>query len=303
MSRETNWPAYAESALLNIAWAYRARGDLDEALQTIRESLRTMEPPAGESSPNKLLMFASALIIEGQILGGDNEISLGRPQEAVEPLERAAEIAEDLARRDPSEFSSREKVFSAEGTLANMLRHTDPARALAKYDHTLQRLAEIKDNPAARLDEVASLTGSTYALQRLGRSAEARKRLDDAFERLKALKLYPARQIRIASEADEAVRALADYEAATGNVRRGAELYRELQDLLLAAKPKPETSLTDAVALSNLYRAAAPLQRLGGQTDLAVSFEARRLELWQRWSNQLPNNAFVRRQLEAARLP
>ena len=34
--------------------------------------------------------------------------------------------------------------------------------------------------------------------------------------------------------------------------------------------------------------------------DVAESFDARRLTLWQAWAAKLPRNAFVGRQLEAA---
>jgi tetratricopeptide (TPR) repeat protein/predicted Ser/Thr protein kinase len=303
IARATNWPAQAGAALMVVALAHRARGDLDEALQAIRESVRILEPSAGEKTTGRLLTFALALIREGQILGEDNAISLGRSEDAIECLRRGFDIAEDFARRDSSDFRSRLRVFTAGTKLADILRQTRPQRALDMYDHVLQRLAEAKDNAGSRLNETRTLAASTYPLQRLGRTAEARKRMDAAFERLGQLKLYPADQIELGSEADEALRALADFEAGNGNVRRAAEVYQELLARVLAANPKPETSLIDAVNFSNIYRAAAPLHRRLGQADVAAALELRRLELWQRWNRKHPSNAFVRRQLEAARLP
>ena len=303
IARATNWPAQAGATLMIVALAHRARGDLDEALQAIRESVRMLEPPADDKNIGPLQTFGLALIREGQILGEDNAISLNRPQEAVECLRRAFDIGEDFARRDSNDYGSKLRVFTAGTKLAGILRHTEPHRALEIYDHVLQRLAEAKDNAGSRRNEARTLAASTYPLQRLGRKAEARKRLDAAFERLSQLKLYPAKQIELGSEADEALRALADYEAGSGNMRRAAEIYQELLERVFAANPKPETSLADAVDLSNIYRAAAPLHRRAGQADLAAALEAHRLELWQRWDSKLPNNAFVRRQLEAARLP
>ena len=47
-------------------------------------------------------------------------------------------------------------------------------------------------------------------------------------------------------------------------------------------------------------QAAAPL---AGGRDQAAPLEAARLELWRQWSRKLPDNPFVGRQLEAARLP
>jgi hypothetical protein len=250
-----------------------------------------------------LLSFALALTREGQILGEDNAISLNRPQEAVDFLRRSFNISGEFARRDSNDFQSHNHAFSAETKLAGILRHTEPLRALELYDDGLQRLARAKDNAGARGNEARTLAASTYPLQRLGRNVEARKRLDAAFERLSQLKLYPAERIELGSETDLVVRALADFEAGSGNAGRAADVYRELVERVLAAKPKPETSLTDAVALSNLYRAAAPIHRRAGQAAPAASLEARRLELWWQWGGRFPHNTFIRRQLEAARLP
>jgi hypothetical protein len=45
------------------------------------------------------------------------------------------------------------------------------------------------------------------------------------------------------------------------------------------------------------------LHRRMGRTDKAEPLEADRLDLWQHWNRKLPNNPFVHRELEAARLP
>jgi len=70
---------------------------------------------------------------------------------------------------------------------------------------------------------------------------------------------------------------------------------------IFAKSPEPALTLSDAVELSNIYRASARLHRRGGQLDQADGLQARRLELWQRWDKKMPNNPFVRLQLEAAR--
>ena len=187
--------------------------------------------------------------------------------------------------------------------MAEILRHSDAPRALAIYDHTLRHMGEIKDNSSFRRYEVSALVGSTYPLRRLGRSAESRQRLDAAFERLRQVKSYPAEKIKPGSEPDEALSALADYEAGNGHVSQAIEIYQKLLDRLLAAKPKPETSLTDAVHLSRVYKSLAALQRRARQTGSASALEARRLELWRGWDSRLPQNSFVRRQLNAAKGP
>ena len=146
---------------------------------------------------------------------------------------------------------------------------------------------------------MSALVGSSYALRRLGRAVEARQRLDAAFERLTQLKLYPSPQVKLGSEAEETLRALADYEAGNGAFPRAIEIYQKLLDQIQAAKPAPETRLADALGLSNIYRAEALLQRRIGRADLASALEARSRDLWQQWDRKLPHNAFIRRQLIA----
>jgi hypothetical protein len=132
----------------------------------------------------------------------DGEISFGRGEEALPYLQRAAEIADDLARRDPNEFLSRERLFTADALMSNILWRTDPNRALALCD-ALKRLSEIRENPSARLHEAEALVVSTYPLRRLGRNAEARHRLDAAFSKLRESNSYPAETIKPGAEVDK----------------------------------------------------------------------------------------------------
>jgi serine/threonine protein kinase len=300
IAHATNWPTQAGSALTVVASAHRAKGELDEALKAARESVVLLEPQAGERAAGRLQGYGLALIREGQILGEDEAIGLNRPTEAVKCIQRALEIGEEFARRDSSDFQSQYRVFSAETKLAGILRHTEPARALAMYDDGLLRLARTAANAGTLRNEIATLAASTDPLLRLGRRAEARRRLDAAFDRLGRPKLYPAGRIDLGSPAADTLRAQAEYEAA-GDARRGAALYEELLRLIFAANPKPDTDLEEAVELSNIYTAAAPVYRRAGKADLAAGLEARHLDLWQLWDNRLPNNSFVQRHLESAR--
>ena len=114
------------------------------------------------------------------------------------------------------------------------------------------------------------------------------------------LKLYPAQHIDLGSESEAALRALADFEVAAGRLPRGVEIYQDLLDRVLAAKPEAESNLTEATHLSRLYGSSARLQRRTGQTDSASALDGRRSTLWQHWAGALPNNPFVLRQLEGA---
>jgi tetratricopeptide (TPR) repeat protein len=290
----------AGASLMTVAEVYRRKGDLNKALDTIRESVRILEPREGVTERGRTKAFLNALSREGRILGEDEVVSLGRYQEAVVPLARAFAIAEMGAREDASDADSRGQVGTTGLVLADVLRHLDSRRALSVYDQILASLARIPNNPRARLQEVNALAGSSYPLLRLGRPADARQRIDSAFDRIRQLKLYPAARIGPGSVADRVLSARAEFEAAQGRTVHAIEIYEELLAKVMLSEPTPETSLTDAIQLSRVYAAISELNRRVGRDERASALEAQRLDLWRRWDRRLPNNAFVRRQLDAA---
>jgi tetratricopeptide (TPR) repeat protein len=283
-----------------LANTARFSGDLDGAMQAIRESRSIAEKFSDPDNAESMFQLAGALWREGLILGELNNISLDRPREAEPVLQRALEIGETLARKDPDDYTSRSYVSMAGRELGDILREGDPARALAVYDQARRRLAEVKANSKARREEVWLLTGSSYALRRLGRGAEARKRIDAALEILRDLKDYPAAKVALGDECDTALRALADHYADTGQADAAIRLYQELHDKVLAANPQPEADLRHANNLSRLYRDLGSLQLRAGRLPEARVLQQRQLELWLYWDWKLPNNVYVRRQLEEA---
>jgi tetratricopeptide (TPR) repeat protein/predicted Ser/Thr protein kinase len=284
-----------------VALVHRYQGDLDGALTAARESVRLLDPGAAETAPAPAMNFVVALAREGWILGEDQAISMGRSEEALAVLQRAFDIADDFVHRDPNDESTRSRLFLAGGPMADILRHSNPGRALDIYDHTLRDMDAVHGE-FLQLRAVYVLAGSSYALRALGRPAEARERLDRAFATLKKLELYPSEKIEAGSETDRALRALADHEADTGDVARAIQLYQGLLDGLRASA-NPETSLPSAVDLSHAYQSMAALHARNRRADLASALDSRRLELWRHWDRKLPSNAFVLRQISAQAAP
>ncbi len=274
------------------AEVFRRRGQLNEALDEIRESVRILDPGPGDAEQGQTINFALALIKQGAILGEDNAVSLGRTEEATVVLSRAFELLDNLAHKDPNDQAPRGRMAQGGVALADILRHSDPARALAIYDHTLHHLGEIKGNASFLRYEASALAGSSYALRTLGRSVEARQRLDGAFERLRQVKAYPAEKIKPGSEPDVALCALADYDAAHGKVPEAIAIYEKLLGQMVAWGAKPDTILNDAVRVSRVYAALATLYRRSGHTELASALETRRQDLWRGWDTKVPNNNF-----------
>ena len=189
--------------------------------------------------------------------------------------------------------------------LADILRRSDPKRALAVYDHVLRHLAEIQNNVSFLRYEVNVLARSANPLSRLGRPDDGRRRLDRAFALLTQLKQYPAEKIEPGSETDDALRTLADFEAGNGNLKGAVEICDKLLTRLQTAEPDAETSLETAVHLSNLHQQTAVLHRRSAESGLPASALDKKTAyaVGSAGTPRLPNNAFVRRQLAAARRP
>src|ERR1035438_9088612 len=241
--------------------------------------------------------YVMSLVYEGQILGGDNAISLGRSEEAIAVLERAFKIADERVHQDANDQNTRGKLEMAGYPLASILRRSDARESLAIFDHTLRHLAEIKSNPNVQFYQARAMAGSSYPLRKLGRSAEAHQRLDAAFKLLLQLKMYPADEIGLGTGAHRALAARADYEADTGNIPRALQLYQELLDRTAGSKPGPDISLEDAMDRSSIYAGMAAVQRSVGHAEQASALDARRLQLWRHWEKKLPGNSYVARQI------
>jgi tRNA A-37 threonylcarbamoyl transferase component Bud32/tetratricopeptide (TPR) repeat protein len=282
-----------------LANALRFQGDLEAALQTIREAREISQRTVYPDDTWRMIDIYGVHLREGLILGEDGGVNLDRPAEAMAAFQRALDMTEEAARKNPNDQVSRGRVATSARELGNILRHRDPERALSVYDLASRRLGEIKNNLKSRRDQALVLANSSYALRRLHRLSEARQRIDAAFAILKETKDYPTERIALDSEVHTALRALADHQAEEGQTQRAIATYEQLLDKVLASKPEPLTDLRDAAKLSRLYEASAGLYRRAGQNGRAESMETRRLELWRHWDRKLPNNVFVRRQLAA----
>lgn len=283
-----------------IADSMRLSGDLDGALETIREARRDLDSADFPSENVRRSAIFGVLWREGVILGEEGGIALDQPAAAIAVLQKVFDLIEEWAQKDPVDASSRMLFSSAGRELGNILSRRDPPRALAVYDRSLLRLGEIKNNVRARRGEAELLASSSYALRGLNRTAEARDRIERAFRLLRETKDYPAERIVLGSEADMVNRALADHHAGTGQPERGVELYQVLLDKILASKPDPEHDLRHAVQLSRLYDSLGAAHRRSGRPQEAGRISELRGKIWRGWQDKLPQNPFVTRQLAAA---
>ncbi len=289
------------SALTVIANARRYQGDLDGALRAIREA-RSMSTQiaARPNETQRMFDLYPLLLREAFILGEDRGISLDRPEEAAALLRQAFDLHEAGARRDPDDTTSRVRVGTTGRELGDILRWRDPAAALAVYDVALARLAEVRNNVGARRDRALVLANSSYALRRLGRQADGRRRVDEALAILQETRDYPADRVSLDSPLYSVLQARADQDAAEGRLAGAVRQYTDLLAKVMAAGPDIEHDLRDANSLSLLYRDFARLYRDAGGSAEADALDARRLALWQQWNRTHPDNPFVLRQLTDA---
>lgn len=197
---------------------------------------------------------------------------------------------------DPIDYLSRRTVATHGLEIGNILRHTQPQKALAVYDHALARIQEAKTNVSTQLYAADLLACSSYAARWAGRDKDATRRIEEALQLLRDAHQYPADTIEPMGRADHVMRAVADEYAETGQTARAIAAYRELLDRLLAWKPDLQNDLRDATCISRTWTALAALHRRAGTAAEADRLEAQRTELWKHWNGKLPNAQFLLRQ-------
>ena len=287
-------------ALTVRANALRFQGDLDGALQAIRQARDIAQQDAPVVDETRRMIDRYPLLLrEAFILGEDRAISLNRPDEAARLLREAFDMHEAGARRDPKDFTSRTRVASTGRELGDILRWREPQEAAAVYDVALARLAETRDSLVTRRDRALVLANSSYALRRLNRIADARHRVDEALSILEGTRDYPAEQVTLDSAVAAVLQARADQHAEEGHAPEAVQQYERLLEKVLAGKPDIENDLRDAYSLSLLYERLAHLHRAAGASDRAEVVEAKRRAIWRQWNEARPGNPFLRRQLAA----
>jgi serine/threonine protein kinase len=292
-------PTPVNTGIILIANAMR-QGDLEGALRVFQDARKVAQTGVYPSETMRNNELYGILLREGLILGGDGEMNLDRPADAIHTLQAAFDLAEDAARRDPDDATSRAHSAKAGIALANILRQRDSRRALAVYDVALRRLNEIRNSLPAQRDQALALANSSYALRSLARTSEARQRIEAALALLRDTKDYPAQQYYFDSAIYTVLCALADYEAEVGDPYHAIETYEQLLAKVTGANSVALGDMWGAPKLSRLYEALTRLYLRTGNPTKAESTRARRIELWQHCDGKFPGNAFVRRQIEAA---
>jgi tetratricopeptide (TPR) repeat protein len=281
----------------------RYAGNLEGSLEVIQKAQTMAESATYRSEAARARAMFGIIWRQGEILGQDGQVSLGKPDEATVAFQKSLDLMEDVAKADANDTSSRVLIAQAARELGSILSRRNPARALAVYDHGLLRIREFQNNVKARRDEARLLALSSYALRRLNRSGEAKQQLDMALQLLRDTKAYPGDRIVLLSDAEIVLRAWGDHLADSGEVRQALGVFQELLEKVMAAHPEPTADLSNATGMSRIYEALATLHLRSGDAAHSQSMSAARLVLWQDWARKLPENTYVKQQLEAANRP
>ncbi len=250
-----------------LAAARWQSGDLDGALKTSRRAIELEKGEAADGHASMRMNLANGYDLEGEILGGtDAEPSLGRSHEALAELQKASDIAEDLAKRDADDYLGRDHVASVGLEIGNILRHQSPQDSLAVYDHALARIREARSNVSTQRKEAELLAASSYPVRWVGPENEAQQRIDRAFQLLSDAHRYPAEKVEPMSDVCDALRAQADAFAETGQTLKAMEAYHQLFDKVMAWGPDLQNDLRDATCISRTWTTLARLSRRAGRT-------------------------------------
>lgn len=285
-----------------LAGALTGLGDLQGAQEAVRQARRLWEQLLHDEGNiyYTRLILCQTRCREGLLLGEEGGVNLNRPREAATQLQEAFDALETFAQMDRNSYETRIATANAGHYLGDVLRRTNPRRALEVYDHALLRIREVPDDVMARRLEVLLLAGSSYPARWRHRESDAKARIEAAFRVLRELGDYPVARLQPGSEADIALRARADDDAETGQLPEAIRTYQDLRRTLLASNPDPRRDLLNAVSLTALDASLAGLLRRAGDTDAANFLESANRNLWRDWDRQLPHNAFVLRELTAA---
>ncbi len=288
------------NALSVLSNSLRSRGNLDEGLQAIQEARAVAENLQYPDRTKRMFTLFSIYFREGAILGEDRGVNLNRSEDAAMALEKAITLTEEIAAKDANDYTTRSRLASAARELGNILRSRNPSRALEVYDLGLRWLGEVHNNLKVNRDMAVLMANSSYALRRLKREPEGRKRIDQALAILKDTRDYPADRLALESEVTVALRARADDYGETGDPRRAVEIYEDLLGKIMVSKPEPLTDLRDAAELSDFYQSMAALYRRVNDAAKAETIDGQRRDIWSQWGHKLPDNPYVLRQIAAA---
>ncbi len=289
VSSELRFLGNLSGSLATYAAMQRAAGDLDGALQSKQEAIRIAERLAAQY-PNDnrgRLNLAAEYCDLAVVYAEENGISFGNRTEAIRWYERSLDLNRKNLQADPREQQARRNTAHAARMFADVVRHTDPARAAALYDEAIGLLRAMPAKTKARDVELGIvLAESTFPLRTLRRYAEARARLAEASRIAEATADVSPDSPQMPMEAVS--RAEADWALASHRPLEAATAHQAWLERLHFGADTVRNDLHSAIVFGIRYELLRDAYRRAGRLDLATQANARRQAILEFWQKKLP---------------
>jgi len=272
----------------------RYDGQLEKALAALEKALAISA--ALPEMPGKATELSSDYYFAGIINGEVESLSLGRTEAAIAALTRCLDIGRERVAADAKDQDA--KVDFAQGALklGRILEWSDPSRALAVYDEGFRLMETAPPGAVYRENYLIKIGAeSTFALRRLGREKEVRKRLAGLLAFVPEDPRKP--HFGPTGSMESYFRADAEADVAAGNRKRAIETYLWMLKKFDEDNYSPREDLANGLGLSLKQKRLAELLHKDGRHEEARRYETERRELWSHWNQKLPNNSFVARQI------
>ena len=176
------------------------------------------------------------------------------------------------------------------GKMADLLRETEPVRAVALYRKALEAAGAGSNRRAEWLGQMS------YAIRRSGDPAGARKAAEEGLTVLVA-DLAPKPGPQESRTASRVYRAAGEAALAQGDLPVAKERLEKAVDLLMRHREIAATNLELATDLSFAWEAWERYRAKAGET---TDLRGVRLAFWEAWQRSTPS-VFTKRQVELAR--
>jgi serine/threonine protein kinase len=214
-------------------------------------------------------------------------MDLNNPAAGARLARNGLDTAEGLIREDASNDFMRESSAAFSNQLGIALTGMDPAGAVRAFDASIARARELGANVTGRRAAAVALANSSYPLRKLGKPADAGRRLEESLRLFGLIKIYPAKSLLPWSEAEIAARALADHYAGADQISKAVELYGDLLKQVMATNPDERHNLASAACLVRYYTGMIPSLRKSGDMKGAAELVRKRGELGAVWGQRV----------------
>ncbi|MBL8233638.1 MAG: serine/threonine protein kinase [Bryobacterales bacterium] len=278
--------------LRNYGTFLRYDGHLESSRKALEEARAMFH--AATSLPQREREISIVEYYLGTVCGEPNSLNLEDTKAAVQHFQNSLTLLRRFMREDPNDNDVRVDFAMGGVKLARILTNSDPQAALALFDEVYQTMYNAPKNAGRRKDYLTRAgAGSTYALRKLGRNAEAKARIQRVREEVWGGQDYAKTPFGPTGAQESLMRAEADQKESEGRLNDATALYRKMVECILKSDFQPRSDLTDGFNLSARIARLEELLRKTGQVAEADLLLGRRMELRAHWLKRRPAEPLI----------